>query len=630
MMQKLRAQWPLLATLAMLFGLGYPLALLFGLPLARRDMQDLRKWTRESFIAPAPDTLADVPVQRLSFERVSEQGLLVLEDAPANVDYVLEGTEVRLEQPLYPTDIASDTITLTALGDGIYRIPDNISDDQGITLQTAIYVDGSLTNPGSTLANEVPDGQRTTFTFDHPNASAIERLVIDDQVVDDYSISTTNAAQTEVVLVEPPAFGSSVQAVQGDYLWLDDVQLVFNVTSAEAAIVQAVPDVMRLAERLQGEVDGDNQVFTLARGNVLEQADSLNLFVGSSKLNGADERPDERVDGEASVFTFASDSGLISLGGVLLNESTDFTRTGNIITMNVTPARNARLRQHPDYLLSNSETGQLTLARAPTEPVWTSRYEYYAEPSCGSTVLACFFALPQHPVPFPHWIIRRAPGFVQKFPVNDERNVLRAVLYTSTGTLVSLALGGLLGTLLAVVFVLVRPLEQAVLPWVIASQTVPIIALVPVLLLVLGNLGITIQTSLLPTALIGAYITFFPVVVGTVKGLRSVDPLALDLMTSYAASPVDVFLKLRFPAAVPFFFTSLKLGAAAALVGALVAETESNNARGLGFQILGQVQSGNVADVWLLLLTSGLLGIVLVNLVGLVERLVAPWLGARS
>jgi NitT/TauT family transport system permease protein len=107
--------------------------------------------------------------------------------------------------------------------------------------------------------------------------------------------------------------------------------------------------------------------------------------------------------------------------------------------------------------------------------------------------------------------------------------------------------------------------------------------------------------------------------------LRSVDPLALDLMKSYAAGPLQVFLKLRFPTAVPFFFVSLKLGTAAALVGALVAETESNNRRGLGFQILGQVQSGNVADVWILLIVSALLGIGLVSLIGLVQRLLVPW-----
>jgi NitT/TauT family transport system permease protein len=239
--------------------------------------------------------------------------------------------------------------------------------------------------------------------------------------------------------------------------------------------------------------------------------------------------------------------------------------------------------------------------------------------------MQCFYALPQHPVPFPHWIARRILPFFAKFPINDERNVLRAILYTSLGTVAALALGGAVGIILAVLFVLFRPLERALLPWAIASQTIPIIALVPVLLLVLGNFGITIQSSLLPTAIIGAYICFFPVVVSTVKGLRAVEPLILDLMKSYAAKPLEVFWKVRFPAAVPFFFTGLKLGTAAALVGALVAETESNNRRGLGFQILGQVQSGNVADVWILLLISSLLGVGLVALVTLLQRLLAPW-----
>jgi NitT/TauT family transport system permease protein len=145
------------------------------------------------------------------------------------------------------------------------------------------------------------------------------------------------------------------------------------------------------------------------------------------------------------------------------------------------------------------------------------------------------------------------------------------------------------------------------------------------MLLVLGNFGITIQTSLLPTAIIGAYICFFPVVVSTVKGLRSVDPLTLDLMKSYAATPLQVFRNVRFPAAIPFVFTGLKLGTAAALVGALVAETESNNKRGLGFQILGQVQTGNVADVWILLLISAFLGVGLVSLVGFLQGVIAPW-----
>ncbi len=380
-------------------------------------------------------------------------------------------------------------------------------------------------------------------------------------------------------------------------------------------------------EALEGETNGENQVFRFATPNVVENDDARKVFVEKRSLAYAAERPEERVSGTQAVFTFASASGLVVLDGVLLGEGTDYSRVGNTVTLNAPPPRNAALRQYRDYYLSSPAGGEILLADAPSagSRVWTGQYSVYSRPSCGTTVLECFYALPQHPVPFPHWIAGRVIPFFNKFPVADERNVLRAVLYTALGTLSALGLGGAIGIFLAVLFVLFRPLERALLPWTVASQTVPIIALVPVLLLVLGNFGITIQTSLLPTALIGAYICFFPVVVSTVKGLRAVDPLILDLMKSYAAKPLEVFWKVRFPAATPFFFTGLKLGTAAALVGALVAETESNNRRGLGFQILGQVQSGNVADVWILLIISGLLGVGLVALVGSMQRRFAPW-----
>ena len=213
--------------------------------------------------------------------------------------------------------------------------------------------------------------------------------------------------------------------------------------------------------------------------------------------------------------------------------------------------------------------GTITLAAAPQpgSVVWAADYTYYARPACGSTVMQCFYSMPQHPVPFPNWIAASVVPYFTHYPITDQRNIVRGVLYTTAGTVSALLLGGAFGVLLAALFVFLRPLEQALLPWVIASQTVPIIALVPVLLLVLGNVGITVQTSLIPTALIGAYIAFFPVTVGIVTGLRSVDPLALDLMKSYEASPFQEFLRVRFPAAVPFLFTSLKLGTAAALVG---------------------------------------------------------------
>lgn len=641
MLETLRQRVPLLVTLGALFIMGYPIALLFGLPLARRDMQDLRKWQRDTFTAAPLAQIPDADTDTLQFtEGLTTPALLTFSDAPVSTNYRLTDNQLVLAQPLSPSDMVTWQDTLEPLGSGIYtltEIPDTRPD-----IYPDIYVDGVHKQAGVLAANEVPDGQRTVFTFALADTDALAdidtlentdlgRVLINDQVLDEgtYTVNTANN-RLQVTLENAPPFNSDVRTIRGDYAWLASDQIVFNTPPAGDSAVQATQQVMRLAARLEGDLEGNNRTFTLPRNNVVESDNERHILVGNTLLSNDNERPEERVDGETSVFTFASDRGIITLDGALLQADLDFTRDGNTIMLRTPPARNARLRQHPDYLISDPTAGEVLLATPPLEPVWTSRFTYYARPSCGQTWIACFFALPQHPVPFPHWIVARAPAFVQKFPLSDERNVFRAIAYTTTGTLASLLLGGLLGTMLAVVFVLVRPLEQALLPWVIASQTIPIIALVPVLLLVLGNLGITIQTSLLPTALIGGYITFFPVTVGTVKGLRSVDPLALDLMTSYAASPLDVFMKLRFPAAVPFFFTSLKLGAAAALVGALVAETESNNARGLGFQILGQVQSGNVADVWLLLLVSALLGILLVAIVGLVERLVAPWLSSGS
>jgi NitT/TauT family transport system permease protein len=380
-------------------------------------------------------------------------------------------------------------------------------------------------------------------------------------------------------------------------------------------------------EALTGEINGTNQVFFLPQEMIVESDAERQILLDGRVLSTAAERPLERADGSTRTFTFESSTGLITVNEILRQEGQDYTRDGVTVTFQRPPERNARLRHSPDYLITDFRTGEITLSQPPPvgASLITTRYTVYTRPGCGETLLDCFYALPQHPVPFPHWIAARTLPFFRRYPASDDRNVLRAILYTSLGTLAALGLGGAIGIVLAVLFVLFRPLERALLPWTIASQTVPIIALVPVLLLILGNFGITIQTSLLPTAIIGAYICFFPVVVSTVKGLRAVDPLILDLMRSYAAHPLTVFWKVRFPAAVPFFFTGLKLGTAAALVGALVAETESNNRRGLGFQILGQVQSGNVADVWILLLISALMGIGLVALVGLLQRRLAPW-----
>jgi NitT/TauT family transport system permease protein len=615
---------PILIVLIILILLGYPLALLFGLPLAQRDAADIRKWKKETITAQAPLEVSS-PTE-LPFLSVPENAVLIQDRKLLEVPFGKQDNVIRLESPL--SNIVTWGQTLEPLS---HRYFSAYSFGEAITESDpnrVLYAGTKLFREGSSLPLEVPDGRRRTFTF----AGNVNNILVDDTVfVNEEDISTPDDTSTfkqngqQLTLDSVPAFGSSVRALTGDYAVLNASQGLI-VTSQAPEELRVVSSVVRLAETLQGEVNSENKIFTFAKGNIVESDKERAVFIDDRKLSDTSERPKERVDGKQTTFTFSSTNGLIIIDGVL-QDGNSFERNSNIITFKTVPPRNAEVRQYADYYLINFSKGEILLAEAPAvgSQVWTSQYTVYSQPSCGKTTLECFYALPQHPVPFPHWIAQRIPAFFSKFPLSDERNIVRAILYTSLGTLSALALGGLVGMVLALVFVLFRPLERALLPWTIASQTIPIIALVPVMLLVLGNFGITVQTSFLPTAIIGAYICFFPVVVSTIKGLRSVDPLTLDLMKSYAASPLQVFRKVRFPAAVPFFFTGLKLGTAAALVGALVAETESNNSKGLGFQVLGQVQTGNVADVWILLIISALLGVGLVSLVGLLQRIIAPW-----
>jgi NitT/TauT family transport system permease protein len=606
---------PVLLVLLALILLGYPLALLFGLPLALRDMRDLRKWERATLSARPPEDLGTG--RRLSFPGSLDGGLLVMDEDPLDWQYqVGESGVTLLHEP--PEPLVRWGGALERVEGNLYRLPEG-ADANDPTL--ALYVGERLALAGTERAREVPEGQRTVFTF----GEAEGPVLVDGAVLEggrDYE-----DLGREVRLESAPRFGNQVRRVSGEYGVVDAAAGLVVFSEPPTGEVRVAESVVRLAEVLRPVEEGTGRRYRFATPRVVESDRERRVYVDDRRLSADGERPRERVDGSRSEFTFASGQGIVTIDGVRMVEGSDYRRDGTIVSFDETPTRNAQLRQYPDFYLVNPAAGEIELAAAPSagELVWTSRYTVYDRPGCGSTLFECFFALPQHPVPFPNWIAERTVPFLQKYPLADERNVVRATLYTTLGTLAALALGSAVGIVLAVLFVLLRPLERALLPWVIASQTVPIIALVPVLLLILGNFGITIQTSLLPTAIIGAYIAFFPMVVGTVKGLRSVDPLALDLMRSYAATPLQVFAKVRFPAAVPFFFTSLKLATAAALVGALVAETESNNRRGLGFQILGQVQSGNVADVWILLIISALLGVGLVAAIGGLQRVVAPW-----
>ncbi|GGJ39503.1 ABC transporter permease [Deinococcus roseus] len=200
-------------------------------------------------------------------------------------------------------------------------------------------------------------------------------------------------------------------------------------------------------------------------------------------------------------------------------------------------------------------------------------------------------------------------------------------LVTLGEAIVGLALASAVGLLLAILLVLSGSFERAVLPWLVASQTIPIIAIAPMLAVILGQYGVQ---GWFPKALIAAYIAFFPIVVGVSKGLKSPDPLQLDLMKTYNASPVQVFTLLRFPASVPFLFTALKVASTAAMVGSIVAEISTISFSGIGKMLAENSRASDTIALWVIMFYGALLGIVLVALINVLERMVAPWRATRS
>jgi NitT/TauT family transport system permease protein len=187
-------------------------------------------------------------------------------------------------------------------------------------------------------------------------------------------------------------------------------------------------------------------------------------------------------------------------------------------------------------------------------------------------------------------------------------------------------MGALLGIVLAVLIVHVRTLERSLMPWIISSQTIPILAIAPIVIVVLGSIGIT---GLIPKAIISAYLCFFPVTIGMVKGLSSPDVIQRDLMRTYSASQGQIFWKLRLPASLPFLFASLKVAVAISLVGAIVAELPTGAQAGLGARLLAGSYYGQTIQIWAALFAAAIVASVLVALVGFAERAVNRRMGVR-
>ena len=230
-------------------------------------------------------------------------------------------------------------------------------------------------------------------------------------------------------------------------------------------------------------------------------------------------------------------------------------------------------------------------------------------------------------LPAPHQVAREFWKLTWTEEVEGRRGIVnsgslsnRSLVYHALVTLTSTGLGFLIGTgfgiLLAIGIVHNRAMDMSVMPWAIASQTIPIVAIAPMIIVVLNSIGVT---GVVPKAVIAAYLSFFPVVVGMVKGLRSPDAMQTDLLQTYNAGRGQVLGKLRFPASMPYLFASLKVGVAAALVGTIVAELPLGGA-GLGTRLLAGSYYGQTIQIWATLVAAALLAAAMVGIVGMVQR----------
>jgi NitT/TauT family transport system permease protein len=229
------------------------------------------------------------------------------------------------------------------------------------------------------------------------------------------------------------------------------------------------------------------------------------------------------------------------------------------------------------------------------------------------------FNIPTYMLPHVHEILGE---FFRRGGRGDLWGVLVAqnAAYTAWSAFTGFVAGGVAGLGLAILFAQSRLLERGLLPYVIASQTVPILAIAPMVVVWLG-------TSWISKTVIAAYLTFFPVTINMLRGFKSVDRDALALMRSLAASRWHVFAKLQFPAALPYLFTALRISATASVIGAIVGELPVGSRYGMGVVIINGAQYYNwrPGALWAAILVSAAIGIAFYHAVAAVERRVVRW-----
>lgn len=220
-------------------------------------------------------------------------------------------------------------------------------------------------------------------------------------------------------------------------------------------------------------------------------------------------------------------------------------------------------------------------------------------------------------LPSPHQIAIELYDTVIDKKITSKRSLVYHGWVTLAPTLLGFAIGTGLGILLAVGIVYSRVMDKSVMPWAIVSQTIPILALAPMIIVVMGAAGLQ---GVLPKSIIAAYLSFFPVVVGMVKGLRSPDSMQLDLLRTYNCSGSQGFWKLRLPSSTPYLFASLKIGVSASLIGTIVAELPTGAKAGFGARMLVGDQYGQPILSWAALFAAAITAAALVGILSLIER----------
>ena len=230
-------------------------------------------------------------------------------------------------------------------------------------------------------------------------------------------------------------------------------------------------------------------------------------------------------------------------------------------------------------------------------------------------------------LPSPHQVADEMYKTVFGQKITSKRSLVYHGWVTLAPTLLGFLIGTSLGIFLAVGIVYSRVMDLSVMPWAIVSQTIPILALAPMVIVVLGSMGIQ---GLFPKSIISAYLSFFPVVVGMVKGLRSPDAMQLDLLRTYNASNAQGFWALRLPASAPYLFASLKIGISASLVGTIVAELPTGARAGFGARMLVGDQYGQPLVSWAALFAAAITAAALVGIFSLIERITLKRMGMAA